>query len=331
MLKIGLMGAGSMGHTHNSCYKALAQTHGLQVAALADARQDKRDELAAGWEGVRTYERWQDLLAAETLDIVDVCLPTPQHTECAIMAMEKGCDVFIEKPLCLSTRECDALLAAEAKTGRRVMVGHVIRFFPEYLYCKQVHEEGRFGRLQSLVLQRLSGRVGGAWQEWFRDAAASGSAIVDLHIHDADFARWLLGEPKDFTLTARNRGDLFEQLFVSYDFGGPMVQAEAVWDYAPSFPFEMGFRAHFDEATLVYNSTRQPPLVEYHRDGRVVTPDLPADDTHGAPVGYYQQMRYFAECVAAGAPIEKGTLASAVKTIRLVLAELERARAQAGL
>ncbi|MBR3576780.1 MAG: Gfo/Idh/MocA family oxidoreductase, partial [Clostridia bacterium] len=56
------------------------------------------------------------------LDIIDICLPTFLHTEYAIMAMEAGKNVFIEKPVCLTPEEADKLLDAQKRTGAKVQV-----------------------------------------------------------------------------------------------------------------------------------------------------------------------------------------------------------------
>jgi len=329
MFKIGLIGAGAIGAVHNSCYTVLRRTHDAAVTAIADARPEKLKELAESWPGAKLYADGRELIEKEDLDAVDICLPTYLHTDLAVYAMEKGRDVFIEKPVCLSIPETELLLETRKKSGARVMVGQVLRFFPEHRFVKDLQISGKYGKLSSLVMQRLNGRFGpGGWDNWFHENSKSGGVIVDLHIHDADFARWLLGEPGGFTLAARKNADGFcEHMFSLFDYGEVLVSAEAVWDYRGGFPFTSAFRAGFETATVVFDSTQNPALKVFTGDGKAQIPDLPRHEDEDARklTGYYDELRYFVEQCQAGKPIEQCTLEDGVKTVKLVLSEYLRA------
>lgn len=66
---------------------------------------------------------------------------------------------------------------------------------PEYLFLKKLYEEKKYGNLKSVIMQRISNNVNWGYQDWFHDPVRSGSVILDLHIHDIDFLRYMLGEP----------------------------------------------------------------------------------------------------------------------------------------
>jgi len=325
MFKIGLIGAGTMGGVHNSCFAALRRTHDITVAAIADTRPEMLKQLAVSWPGAKLYAGAGELIEKETLDMVDICLPTYLHADPAVHAMEKGFDVFIEKPLCLTIPETELLLETQSRCGCRVMVGQVLRFFPEYRFVKDLQLSGKYGKLSSLVMQRLNGRSGpGGWDYWFHENARSGGVIVDLHIHDADFARWVLGEPRGFTLSVRKNADGFCEHVVSlFDYGETLVSAEAVWDYRGGFPFTAAYRAGFETASVVFDSTQNPALKVFTGDGKAQTPELPYHEDEEARklTGYYDELRYFIEHCLAGRPIDECTLEEGVKTIKLVLAE----------
>ena len=139
-MKIGLIGCGGMGTTHNLSLKALSGKMDVEVTALADCRQEFLERAAKQWPQAKTYVTGKELLEKEELDAVHICLPSYLHAEHAIMAMEKGMHVFCEKPVCLTAEDGRRLLEVQKKTGVSVMVGQVVRSFDEYRYLKDVYE-----------------------------------------------------------------------------------------------------------------------------------------------------------------------------------------------
>lgn len=89
-MKIGLIGCGGMGTTHNLSLKALSGKMDVEVTALADCRQEFLERAAKQWPGAKTYTTGMELLREEELDAVHICLPSYLHAEHAIAAMEKG-------------------------------------------------------------------------------------------------------------------------------------------------------------------------------------------------------------------------------------------------
>src|SRR5699024_371217 len=112
------------------------------VVALADCRKEFLDKAAGYFPEARTYTYGMDLIAGEQLDIVHICLPSYLHADYAVAAMEKGMNVLVEKPVCLTKEDCEKLLEAEKRTGVKVMVGQVVRSFDEYRYLKDAYDTG---------------------------------------------------------------------------------------------------------------------------------------------------------------------------------------------
>ena len=204
MIRVGILGAGIMGSTHIQAVKKLAEwkMKDIAVTAIADRMEERRKKAAQEWPEAAIYEEAEELLEKEELDAVHICLPSYLHAEYAVKAMEKGIPVLLEKPACLSEEECERLLETQKRTGVKVMVGQVLRFFPEYRLLKALYEKKTYGELKGLVMQRLSQNVLWGYQDWFHDEEKSGSVVLDLHIHDADFIRYLLGEPEGIHVTA---------------------------------------------------------------------------------------------------------------------------------
>lgn len=328
MLKVGIIGAGFMGGMHLACYQALGDK--VTVAAVADI-QPARAKAFADKTGAAVYASGMDLIAHAEVDAIDICLPTYLHTQHAIAAMEKGRAVFIEKPVCLTKQEGEALLACSEKTGAAVMVGQCIRFWPEYVWLKQAADSGRFGAILSGVLKRVSPHPGWAWDNWLHKVECSGSVALDMHIHDTDYLRFLMGEPQSMKATAvRDTEGVIQQMFTLYQYKNAAVMAEVAWDYPPSFPFCMEYRIKFEQATAVFNSGASPALMVYPKEGEAYSPEIQAEFSGSNDIGgnvsslggYYAELKYFIDRIASRLPLEVAPLSEAVKSVNLVLDEI---------
>ncbi|MFW6065817.1 MAG: Gfo/Idh/MocA family protein, partial [Planctomycetota bacterium] len=181
-VRVGVVGLGMMGRTHLTAYRDIPQA---DVVALCDSDPDRREGERSAAPGARATGNYRELLEDSGIDAVDLCVPTHLHATLTVEALEAGKHVFCEKPMALRTDQARAMLAAAETAGRTLMVGHVLRFWPEYVAIKQIIDDGRFGRVRSAALRRISGPPG--WDAgWYADASLSGSAAMDLHIHDVD-------------------------------------------------------------------------------------------------------------------------------------------------
>ncbi len=325
MLKIGLIGCGFMGGMHSACYQAI---EGVKVTAVADVRRDKAEETAK-IHGAQIYATGEELIQQADVDAIDICLPTFLHTEHAIKAMKKGRNVFIEKPVCLTAEEGERLIKTQQETGAKVQVGQVIRLWDEYKWLKEVTDSKTYGRIESAVFKRLSSVPTWGWENWLHDADKSGSVALDMHIHDVDFMRYLMGEPDSFSSSVvRNEKKIIEQIFTTFTYADAGVSVEACWDYPADFPFDASFRVKFEKATAVLDSGG---LMVYYRDGGSskieIKPDFEASNHIGGNLsslgGYYNELRYFVEHLKEGKPLTVAPLDDAVRSVKLTLAEIE--------
>lgn len=335
-MRVGVIGCGGMGTTHYLSLKALSSQMDVEVTALSDCRKDLLDKAASYLPGARTYADGMELIENEELDVVHICLPTYLHTSHAVAAMEHGMHVLVEKPVCLTHEDGQKILEAAERTGRKVMVGQVVRSFDEYQYLKKVYDEKTYGRLKSIVMQRISGDVQWGFEDWFHDEDKSGSVVLDLHVHDLDFLRYMLGEPDSFDVraTAFDSG-MINQIITAYQFGNVFVTAEGIWDVSPSLEFQASFRACFEEATVVFNGADKLSLTVYKKDGTVEKPPFSpeydqVDSTAGINVSnlgpYYTEIKYFLQCIMEGKPVEVAPLDEGVRSVELALKEWEAAK-----
>jgi len=333
MIKIGLIGAGFMGGTHSACYESLQDIGGFKVTAIADIDYDRAVKLA-GKFGAKVYSTGKELIENGDVNTVDICLPTFLHAEHALLAMEKGNNVFIEKPVCLHEEEACRLLQMKQETGAKVAVGHCIRFWPEYVYLKKLIDNKTYGRLISGVFKRISPRPLWGWDQWLSDGKRSGSAALDLHIHDVDYVRYILGIPVDIKGEITSIDGNNEHIFSLYKYEGAVVSIEGGWDYPSGMPFEMEYRVRFDKATVIFNSGRTPSLILYNEDGTITQP-APEQEFNAESEGlggnlsslggYFNEIRYFLECLKNGDDIKIAPLEEGIESFRLIMREIKAA------
>lgn len=335
-MKVGVIGCGGMGTTHYLSLKALSTCKNLEVVALADCRKEYLEKAASYFPNARTYPYGMELIQKEELDLVHICLPSYLHVEHAVAAMEKKMNVLIEKPVCLTKEEGELILEAEKKHGVKVMVGHVLRFTEEYRYLKKIYETKKYGKLKSIVMQRLNGDVTWGFENWFHDEKKSGSVVLDLHIHDVDFLLDLLGEPDHFDVRSTTfPSGMTNQIITTYQFGNTFATAEGSWDICSKVKFQASYRAYFDDATLYFHSNSTPSLTVYKIDGTVEHPNLNyeynvTDNTAGINISnlgpYYTEIKYFIECIQNNLPVDTASLSEGVRAANLARKELDLAK-----
>ena len=328
MIKVGLCGTGFMGGMHAACYAAM---DGVKVVAVADKRREFADK-AAKAHGAKIFSDAARLIREADIDVADICLPTYLHTEYALMAAKRGLGCFCEKPMALTVSDCNRIVKAVNKARIPFMVGQVIRFWPEYVRLQEYFQKKTLGRLRALSLVRVSPCPTWTWNGWMTRARLSGSAGLDLHIHDADFVRCLLGTPRSVHSVGVFRNGGCGYIFTNYRYPNMAVSAEGGWNMPAGYPFEMNYRAVFEKGTLLYSSL-DTPLTLHQANGRNVKVRLPqpkvkATGSGGnisALGGYFTELQYFTNCLKRGRRPQTATAEDGRDSVALVRKELASA------
>lgn len=291
MLKVGLVGVGGISGAHIPAWQSMED---VELVALCDVRPEQMTR----YPELRQYTDMDDMLAKEQLDILDICLPTYLHADAAVKAMERGIHVLSEKPVSLKTEDVHRLYETAKRNNVRFMVAQVLRFWPEYVYLKEIYDSGRYGKLLSGRMARLGHMPGWSWDNWMKDESRSGLVPFDLHIHDLDFMVYTFGKPKQVSSFRARRSD--QDVFTAvYQFDGFYVDSEATW-YAAPYPFHATYRFQFEKALIVLDGA----LTVYEVDGKTFTVGADGGETGGIELpptnAYANEIRYFADCVKAG-------------------------------
>ncbi len=327
MLKVGICGAGFTGTMHAACY---ALIRGVKVAAVGDTRREFAQKLADKYDAV-PFPDGKQLIAKANVDIVDICLPTFMHCSHVMLAARRGLHCLCEKPISRTLAEASRIVKAVRSSKIKFMVAHVIRFWPEYQVLKDYLDKKRLGRLCALSLWRVGPRPDLAWKNWYMKPLLSGGAMLDFHIHDADFVRYLLGEPQSLESEGFCRKGLWEYVFTNYRYPDAAVSAYAGW--GANDPFEMAFRAVFERGTLNFTS-RHEPLTLYQKGKRAIKVKVPqpkvgnvdAGGNISAVGGYYNELKYFVDCLKKGREPDRVTAEDARASLALIFRELASAK-----
>ena len=334
MIKVGLVGYGFMGHMHAQCYEATGQA---KIVALADAEPDRRAEIEEKLK-CRTFDSLAAMLASAEVDMVDICTPTYLHEKMVKAAAAAGKPILCEKPMSLTVDSCDRMIEAVKRVGVKMMIAQVIRFWPEYQVIKEIVDSGRFGRVEWVSAHRLSPPPTWAWKGWLLDPKLSGGAVLDLHIHDLDYIAWLIGAPRMVQSCGSSgpKGGIDSVLTLGWGHkAGAKSLAEGSLVLAPGYPFTMSLLVACEKATVRYDSGVSPSLVVYPMEGETFAPPLPApmvsvsaeaQGNIGSLGGYYNEIKYFIDCLEAGKTPDVVTPEEARESVRISLAVAESAR-----
>lgn len=320
-LKLGIVGYGGLGHVHAG---SLVTFDDIQITCICDIDPEKfaaeKGEMnfdvtqaKIDLNTVNTYESFAEMLEKEELDIVVSALPTNIHAEYAIMALNKGINVFSEKPMCLNLDDCQKMIDAKNKSGKELMIGQCVRFWNEYEYLEKVIDNGRYGKLNSLIMERYGIYPG----RWFMDGSISGGALGDLHPHDLDWVNYKFGANPDFMTACGLIGETGEvdDTNTLMKYGDVLVSLRASW--MVHNPFNCFFIANFENATVEYRM--EWGEIRVSDKDQVTKETIKIDDTNA----YAKEMRYFIDTCKGLHKNEKCTAESTRDTIKLLLREME--------
>lgn len=221
MLNVGVIGLGHMGMLHLMNCRHI---DGVRVVAVAD--KSKRALKKAEAFGVKAlFTDYQDLLKGPPkVDAVIIALPNFMHFKSLESALEAGVDVFVEKPLAKTVEECERILQLVKKSGRKLMVGHNMRFIEAVEKMKDVMDSGRIGEVEVITLEQIlngpftHGAVPKPVAEWWFDPKrAGGGVLLDLGYHLLDLFHFFTGEDSEVVFS-----------HLSYKFNLPMEDGAIV-------------------------------------------------------------------------------------------------------
>lgn len=316
MLRVGIVGAGTMGRTHANAYTKLPNA---QLVGFYDADCAYAERVAAQF-GTKAFADYDGLL--EQVDIVDICTPTPTHLELTIKAASAGKHILCEKPLGRTLEQCEQMIEATNRAGVTLMPAQVLRFFPEFKQARQLVLAGAVGK-PAAIRTRRGGPYPRPANDWYADFEQSGGPILDMVIHDFDWLRWTFGEVERVfakALTFKGLDHIDYALVTLRLKSGAIAHVEANW--ADPSGFKVDFEIAGDGGMIAFDSRFAMPLMVAKQDagaggGGVAVPESPmAEDP------YMLEIQHFVDSVEAG---QQPTITAedGMKAVEIALAAIE--------
>ncbi len=322
-MRVGIIGTGTMGEIHAAAWRSTD----AELVGCSSLHAAQRDALATRYN-IEGFADRAKLL--DSVDIVDICLPTFLHKSMVLEAASAHRHVICEKPLALTLEDAAAMIQGCDRAGVRLFVGMVVRFFPQYRLAKELAASGRLGQLGVVRLKRVAypPRImetgsGSPHDSWYLDENRSGGMIVDLMIHDFDYARWLAGEVK--RVYARQGQSAtgparYVQAILRFQ-SGALALVEGGWAN-PAGVFRTAIDLAGSGGLVEWHSDQAPPVQTFF------PPKSREAESVGLPLSGLSEDPYTAEIQHAHAAIQSGspfevTADDAFQALRIALAVKE--------
>jgi predicted dehydrogenase len=322
---VGIVGAGFVAELHA---EALKRVPGAELVAVAAPTPGHAEAFAARHGVERWFSDHQTMLTEASLHMVSIACPNDLHAAVTIDAARAGVHVVCEKPLCLSLREADEMIAACRRAGVKLMYAEELLFAPKYARAKQLVDEGALG---DVYLVKQSECHFGPHADWFWDVDRSGGGVLmDMGCHSVEFGRWMYGKARPVSVYAhlgrfahadRTRGEDHSLCIVEYE-GGRIAVAENSW--ARTGGIDDRAEVYGTKGLTIADLIRGSALTTFSERGYGYAVEK-APETKGWTFtafeetwnyGFPQEFEHFVDCVANDTiPLETGEDGRAVLEI----------------
>jgi predicted dehydrogenase len=333
-VRVGVAGMGWFGRTH---LDAWASVRGATVVGVCDrdpaalslhvqhAQADFHTDAGADQTpgvpaNLSRYSAVAELLASG-IDLLDVVVTEQEHENCVRAALEAGVDVVVEKPLALTLDAAVDLVGLAERLGRRIYMGHVLRFDPRHV---ALAESVRGQRVHHLSMARH-------FQNTAHDVYGRVHPVLNAAVHDIDLAVWLAGGAPDRVTgfashdLGREQPDIVD-LVLEWD-GGPRAVIQNSWHLAASCPYGFMFdcTVHASGGTYI---VRNEPVLQAWTANAVTAPEMflwprQAGARAGALVA---ELQHFTDCAArkeASTRVPLADVLAVMSTCQSALAAIE--------
>lgn len=318
-MKIGIAGAGVMGTTHGDAWKRA----GADITAVLD-----KDKTSAGIMaerlGADVYTELEDMLPH--IDVIDVCVPTFLHHPIVCAAARRGIHIICEKPLARTLEQGQEMLRICRENKVELIPAHVLRFFPEYAMARESVKQETIGKTGIIRLSRESFAPRKTHDNWFLNYEKSGGVLLDLCLHDFDYARWVGGEVSTvFAKTIKKEHPdlaIDHALIILEHHSGVLSHIQGSWAY-PAPEFHTSFEIAGSEGLLHYNSDESAPIsLHLHKSAGDDAGDVALPLSPLAESPYETEIKAFYEHLTKGTPLPVND-SDSLAALQIALAAIE--------
>ena len=315
MIKIALLGCGTMGNVHARAYRNIPNASLVSVCDIDKAKAEATAEI----NGSCAYSDFYEMLLHEDFDVLDICLPTYLHKEYAVKGFQHKKHVFCEKPIALCVKDAEEMIGMAQQKHLKLSVGHVVRYFPAYANAVAAVNSGRIGTPRLIRTTRNQGFPRWSWQNWYADESRSGGLMLDLIIHDFDWICHSFGKiERVYALSLKGKVLDKDHCMVTLRMqNGAIAHVEGSWAYPDGSPFRTTFEVVGTSGQIEFDSIKNTGIERYENTGSYKTvfssPLCPSLDP------YTTEIREFIDCVEQDTAL-KVTGEEALAALKIALA-----------
>ena len=325
-LNVGIVGLGWVAGAHIETFKSV---EGARVTAVCSRREHDPAELErAHGVPLTATTRLEDLLADDSIDVIDVCTPHHLHAEQAIAAARAGKHLIIEKPVATRFEDCEAVGAAIAEAGVQAMVCFECRFSAHFSLVKSILDEGLVGDLHYAEVDYFHGI--GPWYgqfPWNVKKEIGTSSLATAGCHALDGLLFFMDRPVEEVVSHQTRSSA--EVFAPYEYDttsvtllkfadGRLGKCASVVDCLQPYYFHLHLVG--SHGSILDNKLYSSKLAGMSKDrwSELQTSLIDSGDVSDHP--YQPQFQAFVDGVRAGRPMPLTDYTTALETHRVMFA-----------
>lgn len=205
MIRVAVVGTGNISRAHISAWLAFPDR--CKIVAMVDIYPEKAEAKAREY-GIDCdiYDAHEKILDRTDIDLVDICTPPYVHAQIAINSLQNGKNVLVEKPMAASLEECDQMLAAAEKSGKRLSSIAQNRFRDPIARLKTVLDSGMVGPVKHVEVDSFWWRGHCYYDLWWRGlwSKEGGGCTLNHAVHQIDMLGWMMDLPQEVTAVMAN-------------------------------------------------------------------------------------------------------------------------------
>lgn len=180
---LAVVGCGNMGSVHA---QEIARNKRCRLLSVFDPDSQRAEQVARKFSAKQVATDFQTILDDRTVEGVILATPHHVHLDQTLAALDAGKHVLVEKPIALNAEQARQMYERAQNVGRRLLVGQVMRFWPNVQKAREAIQAGEIGRLRHIIRRRLVYQRD-AGREWAHDPAKTGGWLINgITVHEVD-------------------------------------------------------------------------------------------------------------------------------------------------
>ncbi|WP_281974508.1 Gfo/Idh/MocA family protein [Halobacillus litoralis] len=243
-LRMGMIGVGGIAQgRHIPSFLELKDK--VVLSAVQDVNEERAKEVAEKYNIPQVFSEYEEMF--KEVDAVTICTPNKFHAEISIAALEAGVHVLCEKPMAITTAECEAMMEAARRNNRLLSIAYHYRYTPEAQLAKKAVLNNEIGDPLVTRVQAMRRRKVPGWGVFTNKDLQGGGSLIDFGCHLLDLALWLLDDPKPVEVMGKTYDRLSKTPGQVNDWGPFDHETFNVDDHVTSYiTFENGESMQFE-------------------------------------------------------------------------------------